>query len=94
MNKKTILFILLVSLAVSGCSVIHKFGEVLTNASKTGTQVAPKKAIKVPAKVAVKSKPAPKKKVKRISNNCSYIVRDLSKKHSNVVWCMPKKGKH
>lgn len=85
---KIILFVSITSVSILGCSAINNFGEALTKAS---SQVTPKREIpRKSVKVVQKKTTFKPKPHLPISNDCSYIIRDLSNPYSSTVWCMPK----
>ncbi len=73
-----------ISLGISGCSTFDpgKFSGQFTPSQ----QVIETKKTKV-----IKSEKVEKKPVSKIiSNNCDYIIRDLSVPNANTVFCIPK----
>ena len=85
MSFRVLFITLLLSVPLAGCSSFDDFRkEVFKGASQQ--QIEPpirSKHIKKPSPSKVKQSPAP-------SNQCSYIVRDLSIPNATAVWCMPR----
>ncbi len=71
------------SFAMAGCGSVFDF-------NKLGTQFTPTQQV-TETKVVKTTKTTVKKPVSRtISNDCSYVIRDLSVPNAKAVWCIPR----
>jgi len=80
-NRKIVSFIALSTVTISlvGCSSVMDFKKLSAQLSPT-QQLTETKAVIVIKKKSV---------VKKMNNDCSYIIRDLSVSNAQDVWCVP-----
>jgi len=89
--RLTLPIIFFVSVAISGCASVVSFKNKIVRGASQGQIEPASQVIKLkkvtPNKAAKIIKP---KTIRAPSNNCSYIVRDLSIPKATAVWCLPK----